>query len=372
MIGDLLLRVNKPNQAMEECTSAIAIDGRCVKAILLKARALIADGDMDAASIELNRAQELEPKNGEIADISATLEYCLDNDNNLALDAQEYEQAICCLKKIVETAHSLGATRQLAHGCSYLGIVLQRMKGHQDQCVEWHQRHSQLAEGLGDIEERCRALSNLSSSYILTNQARKAVEAQEEQLELIKETRTQKDLCRFYGNMSISYRSVQNFERAVECHQRSLQIAMDEQDAYLQCMSYHQLGKTYRAMEKLEYAANCHREGVKCAKKTKLDAEVCRELHELGCLQLMLGQDKEALRVFQEELAILDKFPDMKLEAANVRANIGLCHASTGEWEEAVECFDAHLQVATEQEDGEGQRQTNTNLEEAYRSMGEQ
>eukprot|EP00961_Rhodomonas_salina_P274489 3708746-Rhodomonas_salina.1 len=157
MIGDLLLRVNKPNQAMEECTSAIAIDGRCVKAILLKARALIADGDMDAASIELNRAQELEPKNGEIADISATLEYCLDNDNNLAsclafIDAQEYEQAICCLKKIVETAHSLGATRQLAHGCSYLGIVLQRMKGHQDQCVEWHQRHSQLAEGLGDIE----------------------------------------------------------------------------------------------------------------------------------------------------------------------------------------------------------------------------
>jgi hypothetical protein len=149
------------------------------KAILRRARARLAlgflqdaEGDVTAAGGDVGLRKDIDEVRGNEALIEGAVGM---------LGEGEFDDAIGVLVEAGARAERCGASEQLGHVVSYLGIAKMHMLDWSG-AAECHKRHMELCLEVGDLEGRTRALGNLGSCFEMQGIHQDAVKCHREQV----------------------------------------------------------------------------------------------------------------------------------------------------------------------------------------------
>ena len=245
-----LLKLERPRDAVQEATNALALDARNLKALLRRARAHVGLGNLAAAKTDISLAASLRPEDNDVLSMQQHIVQVESLSFTAAIQQLmkgELADALALLRTVIDTAEAVGAIHIAAHGYSYMGIALQK-QGNIPEAITCHERHLSLAEGLASNAERLRALSNLSSAHQLNGGYVQAIEYHTQQAELITDATPPEDLCALYGNMSGAYQSAGQLEKALHYQELCLKVATDLDNRAMRAKALGNLGQILSAL----------------------------------------------------------------------------------------------------------------------------
>lgn len=150
-----------------------------------------------------------------------------------------------------------------------------------------------------------------------------------------------------YRELGKYYRDDSKFKNAIYYHRKGLKICNEANDTLEMVKALNNLGTNYRRLGILTEATEYHYKALeiieKCSKKCKeARKNLAMSLNGIGNIQLTLGNDKEAEKIFWRAHAV-EKELNSNLGQAINEANIGAIYLQRGNYDVAANYFKESL-----------------------------
>ena len=236
--------------------------------------------------------------------------------------------------------------------------------------MDYHERHLEIAKGIGDISGEGKAYGNLGCAYRSLGDFKKAIDYHERHLEIAKGIGDISGEGKAYGNLGCAYRSLGNFKKAMDYHERHLEIAKGIGDISGEGKAYGNLGCAYESLGDFKKAKDYHERALEIAKEVGGISCEGKVYCNLGITYRSLGDFKKAIDYHERALEIAKEVGDISVEGA-AYGNLGGDYNSHGDFKKAMDYHERALEIAKEVGDILQEENVCGNLGSAYDGLGD-
>ena len=279
-----------------------------------------------------------------------------------------FQKVIEYHEKHLEIAQEVGNRSEEGRAYCNLGNAYDSL-GNFQKAIEYHEKDLKIAKGIGDRSGEGRAYCNLGNAYHSLGNFRTAMEYHEKHLKIAKEVGNRSGEGRAYCNLGNAYRRLGNFQKAIEYHEKDLKIAKEVGDRSGEGKAYCNLGNAYDSLGNFQKAIEYHEKDLKIAKAVGDRSGEGRAYCNLGNAYHSLGNFRTAMEYHEKHLKIAKEVGDRSGEG-RAYCNLGNAYRSLGNFQKAIEYHEKDLKIAKEVGDRSGEGQAYCNLGNAYDSLG--
>jgi CHAT domain-containing protein/Tfp pilus assembly protein PilF len=225
-----------------------------------------------------------------------------------------------------------------------------------------------IYEGLGDVEGRMNALTNIGRFYYRLGQYTEALHYHEQALEIARKIGDVAGEAYALGNIGRFYYSLGQYTEALRYYQQALEIARKIGDVAVEAAILTNIGVVYKSLGQYSEDLRYHQQALEIARKIGAMEVEEKALTNIGLVYGSLGQYTEALRYHQQALEIARKIGDVAGEAGSLN-NIGVVYGSLGQYAKALEYYRGSLEIAHKIGDVAGEARSFTNIGVVYYSL---
>lgn len=280
------------------------------------------------------------------------------------------------IQKIIEDYFVAREKFRAAENFRYEAITLSSIGtsygrlGNWKKALEVQQESLEISRKIERKKEMGLILTNIGATYTQLGEPQKALEVLTEAEKLAIETG--ENFFEFQALTMIGgvYEKFGDINRAKSYYERALEKAVKIPDGKSLAVAYNNLGKTNFNLGAFETAAEFYQKAVETAKKANNKRFEGAFLANLGQAYFALGDSAKALKMLDEALNIILQLTDKTGEAA-IRKKTGQIQLSLGENEKALENLNKALELFNSFEDRQNIAETLLSLAKADFKKGD-
>jgi len=227
---------------------------------------------------------------------------------NVNVSLRNYSQGIELVQKGLEIAQA-SSNRNLESNALFSLALIHWTQGDYQQAIDYGQQSLAIYRELGDHESELIALHNLNTNYIYLGDYQKVIELTQEELALAKQVKNYD-----YEGIALVYLGFAHFAQGdiakiLEYGQQALAVGKEKQSITSEHLALIALSIGYSNSGNNQQALELAQNSLAIARNPQhrhqllVNAEEL-SLNTLGSLYRKVGQQKEAITVYQETLAI--------------------------------------------------------------------
>jgi hypothetical protein len=182
-------------------------------------------------------------------------------------------------------------------------------KSEWSSAVQYHKEEAVLCTELGYIEVAARALNFVGNAYRTGHQLNRAIEAYENELEVVKSAKDLTGQTRAWSSLGIAHGGKNDLQRAVECHSNALTTANQIQDRGAAARAHSNLGISYFQLKEYDQATKHHTARLKIAEGLGDIPGQCKALNNLKEVAAGQGKRADALRYWNQLQPLMAQLP---------------------------------------------------------------
>ncbi|MEF8873368.1 MAG: tetratricopeptide repeat protein [Candidatus Thermoplasmatota archaeon] len=252
---------------------------------------------------------------------------------------------------------------------NYKGWALMRL-GAPKKAVELFEEEKDLADRIGEKEEKAQALHDFGSACIRQGEYESAERYIQEAIDTREDIDDKEGLAISYNNIGILYNNKGELDKALEYHQLSLDIRKDIGDKHGIGVSLNNIGIIYEDKGELDKALEYQERSLDIKKKMGDKRGTAASLNNLGIFYTDKGDLDKALDYHQRSLDLKKEIGDKRGTAASLN-NIGIIYMDKGDLDKALEYQERSLDINQDMGDEHGLASTFNSMGDVYKEKGE-
>ncbi len=269
-------------------------------------------------------------------------------------------------------AHMEGKEEIARLVCDYpnVGAYIIEFRLHARERTRWLDAALTAARLLGDKKAEGHHLNNLGLAYTDLGETRKAIECNEQSLEIKREVGDQRGVGNSLGNLGLAYTNLGETRQAIEYYQEALEIAREIGDRRMEGQILGNVGSAYRVLGETSQAIEYCEQHLEIARETGDRRGEGSTLGNLGLAYAALGQTRQAIEYYEQDLEITREIGD-RLGEGTTLGNLGIAYYKQGETRQAIEYYERQLEITRDIGYRRGEGNALGSLGVAYATLGE-
>lgn len=226
------------------------------------------------------------------------------------------------------------------------------------------------ARALPDEAEEAKWLGTLGIVYVDQGDWQRAIEMQEQSLEVFERLGDMRGMAQAYGNLGIVYHHQGQWARAVEMHKKDLKISKQLGDTYSMAQTYNNLGLVYTDQGRWAQAVEMYEKDLEIGEQLGDIYGMAQTYNNLGLVYVGQGQWKRAVEMYERSLELKKSLGDVH-GMSQTYNNLGVVYHKHGHQARAVEMYEKDLEISERLGDNHSMAQTYNNLGIVYAGQGE-
>ena len=215
------------------------------------------------------------------------------------------------------------------------------------ELVRWIEEGIEAAGMLGFEEDVRVHKANLGAAHAMAGDPRSALPYFEQAL---RETEDRPAESAALGNLGRAYYSFGDYEKAIEYNQDCLEVARETEEWRTEAQALGTLGESYAAMDQHQEALRCFKGSRDVSRANNDSYTEARTLRKLGIFYRQLGNFWRAGVFFEAAASVFGRLGD-ELECNRMFLSLGILCINEEEYEEAIGYFDRVIAWAEENDD---------------------
>ncbi|MEF8874477.1 MAG: tetratricopeptide repeat protein [Candidatus Thermoplasmatota archaeon] len=258
----------------------------------------------------------------------------------------EYEKAIEIFNQEKELAERLGNPEEKAKALHDLGTIYLK-KGDLDEGEDHLRRAVELREESEDLKALGKSLHNLAAIHIYKGEIDKALKYQGRSLAINEEMGNKLGLSGSLHNLGNLYLDKGDLEKALERYERSLEIRKEIGDKQGVAGSLNNIANLYLDKGDLENALEYHERSLDISEEIEDKEGIANSLNNMGIVYQYKGALDNALEYQERGLKIRKDLGDKKGIAGSLK-NLGIVHLLKDDIDSALELLQKSLDFTKE------------------------
>jgi CHAT domain-containing protein/tetratricopeptide (TPR) repeat protein/Tol biopolymer transport system component len=261
---------------------------------------------------------------------------------------EQYENAVPALEQSVEMLTNLEATEKQAAALADLGIVLENATNYDSALVQFKSAAS-LSKTSDQKELLAAQYMNIGRIYDLRlSQYALAIQSYTKALSAYRDMRQSADTAQSLLDIGRCFRLLGNFPQADKHYLESFRLAESEKDNLL-LMSKIIIEQANNAWYQARYeeAFQLQRKCYRMAKENDFPLMQVISLNTAGLIWWTLGDNRKAYDELKKAMTAAQTLKDRDDEIATTLNNTGMIYRETGQYQEALKAFDDALAIDT-------------------------
>lgn len=206
------------------------------------------------------------------------------------------------------------------------------------KALEYQEQALEISREIGDQKSEGNNLSNLGTTYDRLGEFQKAIEYYKQGLEISRKIGNRLGEGKSLGNLGIAYHSLGEYQTAIKYHEQSLQISRKIGNQLGEEISLGNLGVAYYVLGEYRKAIEYNEQAWRISREIGNQNDEGRHLGNLGDIYYSLGEYRKAIEYHKQDLAISRRIGD-RYEEGHSLSNLGLDYNSLGEKEKACDLW---------------------------------
>ncbi|MDA0267813.1 MAG: tetratricopeptide repeat protein, partial [Cyanobacteria bacterium] len=291
----------------------------------------------------------------------------LDRQGSYPLLCELYGQLVTAWQTHPPSARE--AQSQFGEALNRLGLAYQSL-GEYQRAIDFQQQSLEISREIGDRKGEANSLNNLAIAYHYLGKYQRAIDFQQQSLEISREIGDRKGEANSLSNLGSAYHSLGDYQRAIDFYQQFLEIKREIGDSHDKATSLNNLGNAYQSLGDYRRAIDFHQQSLAIKREIGDRNGEADSLNNLGNAYQSLGEYRRTIDFHQQSLAIKREIGDRHGEAQSLN-NLGAAYQSLGEYRRAINFHQQSLAIKREIGDRNGEANALNNLGAAYQSLGE-
>ncbi len=190
-------------------------------------------------------------------------------------------------------------------------------------------------------------LNRLGSTYYLLGNYHKAIDFQQQSLEIQREIGDRQGIAASLGNLGIAYKSLGEYHQAIDFQQQSLEIRREIGDRNGIAASLCNLGNAYKSLGNYPQAIDFYQQSLEIQREIGDRNGIAASLGNLGNAYYLLGNYPQAIDFYQQSLEIQREIGDRNGIAISL-FNLANTYAKIDEHWKAREGYEQAKAIFTE------------------------
>ncbi|HXK49483.1 MAG TPA: tetratricopeptide repeat protein [Clostridiales bacterium] len=261
----------------------------------------------------------------------------------LLAEKGEMKKAKSLLLKIEKTASENGLNKERASILSSIG-VLERLMSNYPGAVKYYKKAMAVKVRVKDSSFICGVTDNMGVAYMNMGEYKKAGRYFSEAINIAKKYGDEKGLMFSLSNAAIIEYNQGNIKKALEMYKESLESAERIGIVRHKSVIYSHLASISYYQNDIETAYDYSMKGYKIAADLGDIGTMSYHCASGGVLSRLLGDNKRAIELFNEQRILAEKLKNHEQIAAAI-SNLALMHSLAGEFEKSNAMYKKSINI---------------------------
>jgi tetratricopeptide (TPR) repeat protein len=269
----------------------------------------------------------------------------------------------------LEFARARTLERWAANALSTLGVV-HTVVGMPEKAIEYQQQALEIRRKIGHAKGEAASLVNLGIAYSDMGNTSEAMRHYQLGHAKYVEIDNKQGIANALGNIGIIYSDQGNHAKAIEAFTSSLKIKEKINDQAGISTTLNHIGTVYHEMNDLPKAIEYYERSVNAISRDNDPLGVAYGLNNLGSAYLDNHDLPKAVRIYRESLGLIRSVGDKQSEAEAMN-NLGIALSRSGEKDSARFYYEGSLAIRKEINDRSGMSASLHNLAQLLYDVGQ-
>jgi CHAT domain-containing protein len=270
--------------------------------------------------------------------------------------ADQLRQSIADFQVALNKFRFAGNRKYEALVLSSIGSFYTRL-GNWNKAVELQQQSLEINRNIGAEDDASLLLSNIGTTYLRNNEPQKALEMLYESVSISVKREDILNHSRALNLIGNVYENLGDINRALTYYSQALEKAQEISQENFVADAFNNLGKANYALGENQKAAEFFQKAVVTARKINNKRQEAVSLGNLGQTFFALSNQTKALELLTESLNVNRSLSDKIGEAATLK-KFGKIYLTIGATEKAIEYFNQSLEIYRALEDTQNLAET--------------
>src|SRR5205807_2665709 len=178
-------------------------------------------------------------------------------------------------------------------------------------------------------------------------------------------------LAAIYHGQGRLHEQQEHYAQALEAYQQALQVLDAEREPQGYAVVLHNIGNVYRAQQDLEQALSYYQQAAAFKERGGKPGDLVTSLRAQAAVQLELGQEQEALHIYERCVQLLQELPapGAPEQLAAIYHRQGRLHEQQGHYAQALEAHQQAHQVFDAEREPQSYAVVLHNIGNVYRAQ---
>ena len=243
-------------------------------------------------------------------------------------------------------------------------------QGNFQAALENYQRALDLAEKIGDDDEKAALLGNIGAAHFYLGRFDTALDYYEESLTRLEKLGDRRRIGNRLGNIASVYSDKSDYTTAIAYYEKALEIRDELDDKRGTAADLNNIGLVYEEMGEYTKALERYHAACEINKVIGNERSMGKNLANMANIHVNFGDYPEAIQTYEQAMVLRRAQGDRKGES-NDMGNLGLVYQSLGEYDKAMSFYQKALDIQRELGYREGEAYQLGGLADLYMLQGD-